>query len=293
LATIAAGNEEAVEAWNGVLFDRFLQYRHIFTAGLGAHGDAAMLLHPPPAGGRALDIGCGFGDTTQQLARLIGDAGEAVGIDAAPRFIELAEREAAEAGAKNVRFLVADPEASVLEEGFDYAFSRMGTMFFANPVAALRNIRSALVPRGQLNMVVWRRKLENEWAFRAEQVVEGFLEHTDPDDTDEPTCGPGPFSMANADTVSMQLRGAGFCEIDFRRSDLPMLYGRDVDEAVSVAMSLGPAGEIIRLAGERGEELRPQIVEALRELMGEYTGDDGAVRIEASCWLVSARVPAA
>lgn len=36
METIAVGNEEAVEAWNGVLFDRFLQYRHIFTAGLRA-----------------------------------------------------------------------------------------------------------------------------------------------------------------------------------------------------------------------------------------------------------------
>src|ERR687895_2251504 len=97
-STVAAvGNEEAVEAWNGVLFERFKQYRHIFTSGLGAHSDAAMALHPPPAGGRVLDIGCGFGDTTQQLARLVGAEGTAVGIDAAPRFIELAEREAAEA----------------------------------------------------------------------------------------------------------------------------------------------------------------------------------------------------
>ena len=290
METIAAGNAEAVEAWNGVLFDRFLEYRHIFTAGLGTHGDAAMAIHPPPAGGSVLDIGCGFGDTTQQLAQLIGAEGDALGIDAAPRFIELAEREAEEAGAANVRFMVCDPEAAAIEGSFDYAFSRMGTMFFANPVAALRNIAGGMAPGGQLNMVVWRRKLENEWAFRAEQVVEGFLEHTDPDDTDEPTCGPGPFSMANADTVSMQLRAGGFEEIDFRRSDLPMVYGRDVDEAVAVAMSLGPAGEIIRLAGERGEETRPAIVDALRELMGEYAGDDGAVRIEASCWIVSARV---
>ena len=285
-------NEEIIEAWDGVLFDRFVEFREVLVEGLGAHGELALRENPPLPGERVVDIGCGFGDTAQRIAGMVGPEGSVLGVDASPRFIETSRQEAEAAGVANVRFEVCDPEDG-LEGEFDMAFSRMGTMFFANPVAALRNIASALVPGGRLCMVVWRRKLENEWAFRAEQVVEGFLEHTDPDDTDEPTCGPGPFSMANADTVSMQLRAAGFEEIDFRRSDIPMVYGRDVDEAVAVAMSLGPAGEIIRLAGERGEQMRPAIVDALRELMGGYVSEDGTVRIEASCWIVSARTPAA
>src|SRR5215212_9584849 len=118
METVAVGNEEAVEAWNGVLFDRFLQYRHIFTTGLGRHGDAAMALYPPPEGGRVLDIGCGFGDTTQQLAKLVGPRGEAVGIDAAERFIDKAIEEAEEAGAENVRFIVGDPEVTQFDERF-------------------------------------------------------------------------------------------------------------------------------------------------------------------------------
>jgi SAM-dependent methyltransferase len=282
METIAAGNEEAVEAWNGVLFDRFRQYRHIFTTGLGAHG------------GRVLDIGCGFGDTTQQLAALVGPEGEAVGIDSSERFIELANQEAEEAGVGNVRFLVGDVQATELDERFDHAFSRMGTMFFANPVAALRNVRSALEPGATLCMVVWRRKIENEWVSRAEEIVERFLEHPDPDDSEEPTCGPGPFSMANADTVSMQLIAAGFEDIAFHRSDIPMVTGKDVDEAIEVVTALGPAAEIIRLAGERGEAARPQIEEALREMIEtDYVDpDDGSVRGPASCWIVSARVPA-
>ena len=87
---------------------------------------------------------------------------------------------------------------------FDYAFSRMGVMFFANPVAAMRNVLSAVKPGGRLVVVVWRRKVDNPWIKRAEDVVEQYLE--EPEETDEPTCGPGPFSMANADTVSEQLR---------------------------------------------------------------------------------------
>ena len=98
--TVAASNVEAAEAWSGPLFDRFLRFRPIVTDGLGAHGEAAIAAYPPQPGDRVLDVGCGFGDTTQRLAGLVGD-GEAVGVDVAEPFIELAKREAAEAGANN------------------------------------------------------------------------------------------------------------------------------------------------------------------------------------------------
>src|SRR6185312_5887277 len=128
-------NDEAIRAWDGPLYDRFVRFRETVTTGLGAHGEEALRLHPPTSGQRILDIGCGFGDTTQRIAQLIGPEGEAVGIDAAPRFIEDAVRESQEAGIGNARFLVADVQEGLGgEEGFDMAFSRFGTMFFANPV---------------------------------------------------------------------------------------------------------------------------------------------------------------
>src|SRR5919107_4394158 len=289
-STVAAvGNEEAVAAWDGVLFDRFKQYRHIFTTGLGAHSDAAMALHPPPVGGRVVDIGCGFGDTTQQLAKLVGPEGEAVGIDASPNFIDLSIREAEEAGVENIRFEVCDPQATALDEKFDYAFSRMGVMFFGNPVAAMRNVRSMLNPGGEICWCVWRPKVDNPWTARAEEIVLQFIDHPDPEDTDEPTCGPGPFSMGNPNTVSSQLAIAGFEDITFHRSDKPITVGGDVEEALAVVTSLGPAGEILRLAGEKADPVRPQIEEKLREMYVEYTDPDGAVRAPASVWIVSAR----
>jgi SAM-dependent methyltransferase len=284
----ATANAEAIEAWDGPLFERFVAYRHIVVAGLKRFGDEALRLHPPPAGGRVLDIGCGFGDTTQELAELVGPAGFAVGVDAAPRFIEAARTEAADAGVPNVRFDVVDVENARFDERFDSAFSRMGTMFFANPVAALRNVRAALVPGGRLVMVVWRAKDENEWLFRAQRITERFV--TKPDDYDEPTCGPGPFSMANADTTSGILVSAGFEEISLRRCDLPFKGGNDVDEAVQITMDIGPAGEILRLQGERAAHLHEPIREALREGMAEFAGPDG-VFAPASTWIVTARAP--
>jgi SAM-dependent methyltransferase len=287
--SISPANAEAIEAWDGPLFERFVKYRHIVVAGLKQFGDEAMRLYPPPPGGRVLDIGCGFGDSTQQLAELMGPEGFAVGVDAAPRFIRAARAEAEQARVGNVRFDVMDVERAVFTDRFDFAFSRMGTMFFANPVAALRNVREALLPGGRLVMVVWRAKEENEWFIRAQRITERFV--TKPDDHDEPTCGPGPFSMANADTTSGILVSAGFEDITLRRCDLPFKGGDDLDEAVALAMDIGPAGEIIRLQGERAAHLHEPIREALREGIAELAGEDGVVS-PASTWIVTARAPA-
>jgi ubiquinone/menaquinone biosynthesis C-methylase UbiE len=286
---VASDNEEALEAWDGVLFDRFVKFREIVTAGLGAHGEAALAAHPPQTGDRVLDIGCGFGDTSLRIAELVGDSGSVLGVDVAPRFIEAAENEAEQAGAERVSFAVRDVQVTKFEDRFDYAFARFGTMFFANPVAAMRNVREALVPGGRLCMVVWRRKLDNEWLHRAEKVVEEYVE--EPEESDEPTCGPGPFSMANADTTSDILLNAGFTAVELRRCDIPILIGRDLDHAIEFVTAIGPAGEVIRLAGEEAETIRPQIEAALREALAEFEGPNGVIA-SASTWIVSAKAPA-
>jgi ubiquinone/menaquinone biosynthesis C-methylase UbiE len=288
---VASANEEAIRAWDGPLFERFVRFRHLLTTGLGVHGEEALRLVPPWPGERVLDVGCGFGDTTRRIADLVGPDGEALGVDAAPRFIEDARRQAAEAGVENVTFEVVDVETASFDEGFDLAFSRMGTMFFANPVAALRNVREALLPAGRLAMVVWRAKIENDWVYRAQTITERFVEK--PEEYDEPTCGPGPFSMANADTTSGILLSAGYENVALRRCDIPIMIGTDLQEAVDLVMSLGPAGEILRLAGERAAHLHEPVADALREGMADWQRSDGAVMAPASTWIVTANAPAA
>jgi SAM-dependent methyltransferase len=282
-------NAEAIQAWDGPLFDSFVKFRHIVTTGLGAHGNEALRLHPPQEGERVLDVGCGFGDATQQIAGLVGASGGAVGVDAAPKFIEAATQEAKDAGVANASFLVADVQTDSLNGPYDRAFSRMGTMFFVSPVAALRNVRESLVPGGELCMVVWRRREDNTWLYRAQQIVEAIVPR--PDEYDEPTCGPGPFSMANADTVTDQLMYAGWENISLRRCDLPILGGNDLDQALELVMSIGPAGEILRLQGDRAAHLVPQVEAALREGLAEYQREDGSIWSMASTWIVSATAP--
>ena len=288
MADVAPANEESTEAWSGPLFERFVRFRPYVAEGLGQHGDAAMAAHPPRPGDRVLDIGCGFGDTTRRLAELVGPDGEAVGVDVSEPFVELAAKEAEEAGAANVSYRLGDVQIADLGGPYDYVFSRMGVMFFANPVQALRNVRGAMRPGGRVCFVVWRHKLDNGWVHEAERVVERYLEH--PEETEEPTCGPGPFSMADADVVSEQLAIAGFEAIELRRSDLPLQMGAGLDDAVDLVMSIGPAGEVLRLWGDRAAEIRPKITADIRAVLEQFVTDTG-VHAPSSTWIISATAP--
>lgn len=288
MQSVAPMNEEAVAAWSGVLFDRWVAFREVVTTQIAPFSEEALRAHPPDAGARVLDIGCGLGDTTLRIAELVGPTGEATGIDAGDRFVEFARTEAAEKDVANVSYAVGDAQVADLGEGFDYAFSRFGTMFFAAPVVAMHNVRESLRPGGRLCMVVWRRKLDNDWLHRGELVVKRYLEK--PEETDEPTCGPGPFSMANADTTSEILLHAGFEDVTLRRHDIGYRMGNDLDEAISLLTAIGPAGELIRLAGDDATRVRPEIEAALAESYGDMVKPDG-VFAPASVWIVGARAP--
>jgi ubiquinone/menaquinone biosynthesis C-methylase UbiE len=280
------GNAEAIEAWNGVLFDKFDRFRHIICDGLAVVGAAALERHPPSSGARVLDVGCGFGDSTRDIALRVGGDGEAIGVDAAARFIEVAQKEAAAAGTRNARFRVADVQFDDLGGPYDCAFSRFGTMFFVNPVAALRNVRGALKDGGALTMTVWRKKEDNPWLYDVERTVQDIVPL--PPSTNEVTCGPGPFSMASADLVSAQLLAAGFDHATFERFDTPIRIGDSIADAIEFSMVLGPAGELIRLAGEEGAKQRPRVVTALEEVLAAFARPDG-IYGDASTWIVTAR----
>ena len=245
---------------------------------------------PPPRGGRCLDIGCGFGDTTQRLAALVGPEGFALGTDSSPHFIDDARREAAEAGCENVGFEVSDAQTAAWEPAYDYAFSRMGTQFFAMPVAAMRAIRGALVPGGALHKVCWRRKAESPIWAETEQVVQRFLSRPEVYEAD--TCGPGPFSLGNPETTrgildGRRVRGHRAAS----RSDFDYFLGEDMDEALEAMLAIGPGAELIRLNGEDGERRRPEIAAALADHYAAWQQPDGSVVGRASVWIVSATNP--
>lgn len=283
-------NEVVIEAWNTVLFTKFCRFRHLLVDGLSQHSDAGFERCLYPKGARVLDVGCGFGDSTLRIADCVGPAGEAVGVDCAENFIQAAETEARKAGIGNAKFLVRDVQRGDLGDPYDHAFARFGTMFFDMPSSAMRNIRQALKPGGTFLQIVWRRREENPWLYEAELRVKDIVPVMSHEETEQVHCGPGPFSMAGPDMVSSMMRAAGFERITFERFDCDICIGRDIEDAVEFAMALGPAGEIIRLAGEEGEKRKPRVVAALKEAFSPYIRTNG-VWAPSSSWLILATNP--
>lgn len=286
---VVGGNEEAVCAWDTVLYERWKTNRKVFVGALDEVTETLFARFPPPLGGWCIDIGCGFGETTQRLAELVGPEGFVHGNDSSPHFVEDARLEAAEAGVENVSFEVADVQTAQWDPIYDYAFSRMGTQFFAMPVPAMRAIRGALKPGGELHKICWRRKAESPFWAETEQVVQRFLSR--PEEYEADTCGPGPFSLGNPDTTRGILEASGFEDIELDRFDFDYYIGKDLEEAVDALTAIGPGAELIRLNGEYGESRRPEIEAALTDYYSDWQRPDGSVVGRASVWIVSAVNP--
>jgi ubiquinone/menaquinone biosynthesis C-methylase UbiE len=285
-----ADNSIPIEAWNTILYEKFCRFRYVLTRGLSGHSDELLRRRPYAPGARVLDIGCGFGDTTLQIAAQVAPTGKSVGVDCAKNFVDQALREVAKTANPNASFFVADVQHDDLRGPYDHAFSRFGTMFFNLPGAALRNIRRALAPGGTLTMIVWRRREDNPWVYEAELRVKDIVPVVSHQETDQVHCGPGPFSMAGADMVSDMLRGVGFERVTFERYDTEVCIGKTIEEAIEFAMALGPAGEIIRLAGDEGTKRKPKVVEALRATLSTFQRADG-IWAGSSSWFVLATNP--
>lgn len=283
-------SEIVVEAWNTILFDKFVRFKHLLIAGLSGHSDELLSRGLFQAGDRVLDVGCGFGDSTLRIAGLVGPRGEAVGVDCAERFVQSGREEASASGVANASFFAADVQDDDLRGPYDHAFARFGTMFFTFPGRAMRNIRRALKPGGRFSQIVWRKREDNPWVHEAELRVREIVPVVSHEETNQVHCGPGPFSMAGPDMVSAMMLSAGFAGIAFERFDADICIGRDLEEAVEFAMALGPAGEIMRLAGDEGERLKHKVSAALRESLGRFSRK-GGVWAPSSTWFITASNP--
>jgi ubiquinone/menaquinone biosynthesis C-methylase UbiE len=279
---------EFVRFWNEVLAPKFTRFRHVLVGGLTYHSEAVFPKLPVRAGDRVLDVGCGWGDTAMKLAGIVGPEGEVVGIDCCDTFLADAQAEMEKTGLENVTFLRGDAEVALPEGEFDFVFSRFGTMFFANPVAGLRNMRKALRPDGRMVHIVWREPADNPWLSMAKEVV---LQYLPAPGEDARSCGPGPFSMSDEATVRKMMEIAGYTDITFERVDAPVRVGDDVEDAIAFQLAIGPAGEVFREAGPLAEERRPRIEAALAEAIGGQARDADGIVIDSSSWVITARNP--
>ncbi len=181
-----------------------------------------------------------------------------------------------------------DAEIALPSAGVDFVFARFGTMFFSNPVAGLRNMRMALKPGGRMVHIVWRNRADNPWLSMAKDIV---LQYLPQPDADAQTCGPGPFSMSDPDTVTAMMRSAGYENIELQRVDAPVLVGNNVAEAIDFQLALGPAGEVFREAGEQAEQMRPDIERALAHAINQQKLSSEGIVMDSSSWVISATNP--
>ena len=285
----AATNDQFTAFWNNVLAAKFERFRNILIEGLGRHSAKPLATLDLQYGAKVLDVGCGWGDTAIELAWKVGPDGSVLGLDCCDAFMQKGRNDAAEAGLRNVHFVVADVQTYRFAPEYDFCFSRFGMMFFANPVAAMRNVKSALKPGGRLMFITWRAIGDNPWAEVPKKIALQFLP---PPGEDAETCGPGPFSMASPDVVRAQLKSAGFDDARFEPIDSDVMIGETVDQAVDFQFALGPAGEIVREAGPLAEKRRPDIDAALRAELSRHVRD-GKVYMPSGSWCITARKPAA
>lgn len=97
-----------------------------------------------------LDVGCGGGDATLELARRVGPAGLAVGVDIDSTKLELARAEAAQLGVRNVRFERADIRQSSIGEQFDVVYARFLLTHLSDPASAVESFRHHLRAGGMV-----------------------------------------------------------------------------------------------------------------------------------------------
>jgi SAM-dependent methyltransferase len=237
------------------------------------------------AGERVLDVGCGCGQTTLELARRVGTSGSVLGVDISSVMLDRARELARAAGVAHVDFTNADAQTHAFPaESFDVLFSRFGVMFFADPRAAFANLRAALKRGGRVAFVCWRTLPENPWMA---VPIAAALQHIEPPAMPAPDA-PGPFAFADAARVRGILEGAGFDAVAFDGLDetLTIGGGGELDRTVDFLLQMGPTAAALR---EAGPAKTAQVAAAVREALVPYHQDGVGVRMASAAWIVTAR----
>jgi SAM-dependent methyltransferase len=266
------------DVWNGDAAQRWLACEPALERALGPFGNAAITRAGPNPGERVLDVGCGTGGTTIALADTVGSRGQVLGVDiSAPLLLRARERAA---GRRQIQFLQADAQTAAFARDRDLVFSRFGLMFFSDPLAAFRNLASALKPGGCFTFVCWRHFEDNPWQHLAFSVLREVMPEI-PSPSGE---GPGPYSLADDQVVYQLMDAAGLDEITFQRLDRRVCLGSELSTAVDFAMNTGPTGRALAAADPRARE---RVAHKLTMSLARWLGRDG-VHLKASAWLVSA-----
>lgn len=278
-----AANADQIAYWNAAAGNSWARHQEHLDRQIEPLGRQAMEALGPRRGERLVDVGCGCGQTTLELAERVSGDGAVLGLDISAQMLSVARERASRAGAGQIRFLEADAQTHAFEPGgADGAFSRFGVMFFAGPAAAFRNIRAALAPGGRLAFVCWRDVALNP--FMTVPYAAALPVLPPPSAPGDPYA-PGPFAFADGERVRAILAEAGFTDIDLRAHD-EAIGGGNLEETARLALSIGPLGMALRASPELAGPVRDHV----RSALAAYETTTG-VFMDSASWIVTARNP--
>jgi SAM-dependent methyltransferase len=281
-----ADNSEQIAEWNGALGQRWVAMRQEIDRIVVPFGDAALKAAAPQPGERVIDIGCGCGDTSIEIARMVGAAGTVLGIDVSRPMLEVARSRGALANCAHLAFRDGDASEAALPANTDLLFSRFGVMFFSQPSPAFSHLRKSLRVGGRCVFVCWRTPRDNPWAMTPLSAARTAMGVTPaPADPD----APGPFAFADEQRLRAILSGAGFGAIDVQRFDAAIALGATPRSAAESVVQVGPVSRLVR---EAGAEHLPIILDAVERTLAPLAAPDGQVSLNGSTWIVSATNPA-
>jgi len=279
-------NAAQIERWNGAVGNLWAgdAFRERQDRGQGPFGEAAMDALGLQPGQHVLDIGCGSGSTTFELANRVGPSGRVVGVDISAPQLENAKRRAAALASPIVEFHNQDVAIFPFETGtFDRAYSRFGVMFFAKPVDAFVNIRSGMKPGGRIAFVCWQSPGRNPWLEITGEVASQYLPKPEPVGPEDPSA----YAFREPDRVNRILSEAGFSGIEITSVEKKLAFELDVAGTVEQLIQYGTMAPVISQATE---DIRERIKADLSEAIQGYQTSDG-VMIDGAAWMVTAECP--
>ncbi len=279
-----AWNNDQRALWNGPDAEYWVREQERMDRTLAPVTGSLLSFAAPVAGSTVLDVGCGCGTTTIELARAVGPAGRVVGLDVSEGMLGRAKQRLRDFG--NATCMLGDAAELPLQDiGAELIVSRFGVMFFGNPVGAFTNLRTALVPGGRLRFACWRPIGENPWLQIPLRAVYEHVPRMPKPDPEEP----GPFSFGDTTRVERILKGAGFGSISFTPLDvqIDLAPGGTLDEAAAQSSAVGPAKRALK---EQPDDVRAAAVESIRRALAPYVSPAG-VKLAGAVWLVAADRP--
>ncbi|HKC50945.1 MAG TPA: class I SAM-dependent methyltransferase [Myxococcota bacterium] len=275
-------NAEQIEYWNKQAGPVWVNNAARMDEFLAPIGLAAIERAAPRAGERVIDVGCGNGQTSLQLAERVTPTGAVLGVDISTPMLERARERARAAGASHLRFENADAQThSFPPPVFDLVFSRFGVMFFVDPAAAFTNLARALRPGGRVTFVCWQSPAQNPWLREPMMAIAQHVTMPPPAAPD----APGPFAFADAARVRGILERAGLSDVAFEPRTGEITLGKTVDEALQFSLEVGPVGAALR---DAPASARAAASAAIRELLAARATPNG-VALPYATWIATGK----